>query len=207
APADRQRLLPPGHQRDLLPGRDPAAAVLQPRRGGGGELRRHRCRHRPRARPRLRRPGRAVRRRRQPPRLVDCGRQAGLRGQVAGAGEAVRRVRAPHPAGRARQRQPHRRREHRRPGRAHHRPQGVRHQPGWRGVAGGPAHPVPQLGARVAHEAAQGAGAPVPHHRPAQPRRVPRQHRAQPRRVPRGLRDAAGRRSLARARGPRPDLV
>ena len=32
APADRQRLLPPGHQRDLLPGRHPPAAVLQPRR-------------------------------------------------------------------------------------------------------------------------------------------------------------------------------
>ena len=31
-PADRQRLLPPGHERDLLPGRDPAEAVLLARR-------------------------------------------------------------------------------------------------------------------------------------------------------------------------------
>ena len=32
AAADRQRLLQPRHQRDLLPGGDPAAAVLRPRR-------------------------------------------------------------------------------------------------------------------------------------------------------------------------------
>ena len=38
----------------------------------------------------------------------------------------------------------------------------------------------------LAHQAPQGAGAAVPHHRPAQPAGVPRQHRAQPRRVPRG---------------------
>ena len=72
AAADRQRLLQPRHQRDLLPGRDPAAAVLQPRRRRGRELRRHRRGDRPRDRPRLRRPGRAVRRRRQPQRLVDA---------------------------------------------------------------------------------------------------------------------------------------
>ena len=71
AAADRQRLLQPGHQRDLLPGRDPPEAVLQPGRRAGGELRRHRRGDRPRDRPRLRRPGRAVRRRRQPQRLVD----------------------------------------------------------------------------------------------------------------------------------------
>lgn len=47
----------------------------------------------------------------------------------------------------------------------------------------------------------------VPHDRPAQPRRVPRQHRAQPRRVPRGLRDAAGRRPVARARESGAHLV
>ena len=121
--------------------------------------------------------------------------------------EAVRRVRAAHAAGRARQRQPHRRREHRRPRRPDHRPQGVRHQQGRQRLARRAPHPVPQLGARVAHQAPQGAGAAVPHHRPAQPGRVPRQHRAQPRRVPRGLRHAARRRPLARARGSRPDLV
>ena len=63
AAADRQRLLQPRHQRDLLPGRHPAEAVLLPRRRPGRELRRHRCRHRPRDRARLRRPGCAVRRR------------------------------------------------------------------------------------------------------------------------------------------------
>ena len=42
---------------------------------------------------------------------------------------------------------------------------------------------------------------------PAQPAGVPRQHRAQPRRVPRHLRHRAGRRAVARARGPRPHLV
>ena len=71
----------------------------------------------------------------------------------------------------------------------------------------GPREGVPELGLLLAHQAAQGAGAAVPHHRPPQPARVPRQHRAQPRRVPRGLRDDRGRRALARPRGPRPDLV
>ena len=70
-----------------------------------------------------------------------------------------------------------------------------------------PAAAVPQLGLRVAHQAPQGAGDAVPHHRPAQPPGVPRQHRPQPRRVPRGLRRTARRRPLARPRGPRPHLV
>ena len=56
--ADGQRLLQPRHQRDRLPGRHPAAAVLRRRRRRRRELRRHRRRHRPRDRPRLRRPGR-----------------------------------------------------------------------------------------------------------------------------------------------------
>ena len=51
-------------ERDRLPGRDPAAAVLRPERRSGGELRRHRRGHRPRDRPRLRRSGPPVRRRR-----------------------------------------------------------------------------------------------------------------------------------------------
>ena len=61
--ADGQRLLQPGHERDRLPGRDPAAAVLRPRGRRRRQLRRHRRGHRPRDRPRLRRPGLAVRRR------------------------------------------------------------------------------------------------------------------------------------------------
>ena len=78
---------------------------------------------------------------------------------------------------------------------------------GRRGVDRRAAHALPQLGARVAHQAAHGAGAAIPHDRPAQPGRVPRQHRAQPRRVPRGVRDPGGRRAVARAGGARPDLV
>ena len=45
---------------------------------GGRELRRHRRGDRPRDRSRVRRPGRAVRRRRQSPRLVDARRQGGV---------------------------------------------------------------------------------------------------------------------------------
>ena len=129
AAADRQRLLQPRHQRDLLPGRHPAEAVLLPGRRAGRELRRHRRGHRPRDRPRLRRPGRAVRRRRQPQRLVDARRQGRVRGEVEGAHRAVRRLRAAQPARRARQRLAHRRREHRRPRRPDHRPHGVPHRP------------------------------------------------------------------------------
>ena len=124
--APRQRLLQADHQRDLLPGRHPAAALLRPGRPGGRELRRHRRRDRSRDRARLRRPGRTVRRRRQPQRLVDRRRQGGVRGEVEGADRAVRRVRAPQPPRRARQRRADRRREHRRPRWAHHRPQGLR---------------------------------------------------------------------------------
>ena len=73
------------------------AGILQkpffsPDADAGRELRRHRRGHRPRDRARLRRPGRAVRRRRQPQRLVDRRRQGGLRGEVEGADRAVRRA-------------------------------------------------------------------------------------------------------------------
>ena len=70
-PADGQRLLQPRHERDRLPRRHPAAAVLRPRGRGRGQLRRDRRGHRPRDRPRVRRPGLAVRRPGQPQRLVD----------------------------------------------------------------------------------------------------------------------------------------
>ena len=69
----------PGHERDRLPGSDPAAAVLRRRRRRRRQLRRHRRGHRPRDRPRLRRPGRQVRRRRQPGRLVDRRRPRRIR--------------------------------------------------------------------------------------------------------------------------------
>ena len=74
--ADGERLLQPADERDRVPGRDPAAAVLRRRGRRRGELRRDRRRDRPRDRPRLRRPGRQVRRRRQPARLVDRRRTA-----------------------------------------------------------------------------------------------------------------------------------
>ena len=54
----------PGHERDRVPGRDPAAAVLRRRRRRRRQLRRDRRGHRPRDRPRVRRPGLQVRRRR-----------------------------------------------------------------------------------------------------------------------------------------------
>ena len=56
----------PRHERDRVPGRDPAAAVLRRRRRRRRQLRRHRRGDRARDRPRLRRPGQQVRRRRQP---------------------------------------------------------------------------------------------------------------------------------------------
>ena len=70
--ADGERLLQLHQQRDRVPGRHPAAAVLQSRGRRRGELRRHRRRDRPRDQPRLRRPGQQVGRRRQPAQLVDA---------------------------------------------------------------------------------------------------------------------------------------
>ena len=69
--ADRQRLLQPARERDRVPGRDPAAAVLRPEGRRRRQLRRHRRRDRPRDQPRLRRPGPQVRRQGQAARLVD----------------------------------------------------------------------------------------------------------------------------------------
>ena len=66
---------------------------------------------------------------------------------------------------------------------------------------------VHELELLLAHQAAQGAGAAVPHHRPALAAGVPRQHRAQPRRVPRRVRHHRGRRALDRPGRPGPDLV
>ena len=71
--ADGERLLQPVDERDGLPGRHPAAAVLQPGGGQAGQLRRHRHGHGPRADARLRRRGAAVRRQGQPARLVVAG--------------------------------------------------------------------------------------------------------------------------------------
>ncbi len=60
--ANRQCLLQPAHERDRVPGRHPAAALLQHGSGRCSELRRHWRSHRPRNQPWLRRPGSQVRR-------------------------------------------------------------------------------------------------------------------------------------------------
>ena len=132
-PADGQRVLQPRAERDRVPGRHPAAAVLRRRRRRRRQLRRDRCRHRPRDRPRVRRPGVQVRRRRAPRGLVDGRRPRGVRVAHQGADRPVLGV-LPRPAGRVapRERRAHHRREHRRPRRAVHRvhaPTGSRSAP------------------------------------------------------------------------------
>ena len=72
----------PRHERDRVPGRDPAAAVLRRRRRRRRELRRDRRGDRARDRARLRRPGQQVRRRRQPHRLVGAGGPRGVRARA-----------------------------------------------------------------------------------------------------------------------------
>ena len=78
--ADGQRVLQRHQQRDHVPGRHPAAAVLRSRCRRCDQLRRDRRGDRPRDQPRLRRPGPQVGRRRQPARLVDAGRREEVRG-------------------------------------------------------------------------------------------------------------------------------
>ena len=78
--ANRQRRESAGDERDELPGRDPAAAVLRSEPPGGDGLRLDRRDHRPRDQPQLRRPGRAVRLHRQAPQLVDAGGLRALQG-------------------------------------------------------------------------------------------------------------------------------
>ena len=92
--ADGQRVLRPDAQRDGVPGRHPAAAVLQRRSLDRGEPRRHRHGRRPRAHARLRRSGRAVRRRRQPHELVAARDREAVQAAHAVRGRPVRRVRA-----------------------------------------------------------------------------------------------------------------
>ena len=57
----RQRLCELRQQRDRLPGRLSAGAAFRRRRRSGGQLRRHRLRHRPRDQPSFRRPGQQFR--------------------------------------------------------------------------------------------------------------------------------------------------
>ena len=148
----------PGHERDRLPGSDPAAAVLRRRSRRRGELRRYRRGDRPRDRPRLRRPGCQVRRRRQPGRLVDRRRPRRVRFPHKGSHRAVRGVHPSRPRRRPpRQRRVHRRGEHRRSRWPVHRAArlpavtegrgGARHRRPDRGAAG-----VLRLGSGVAHE-------------------------------------------------------
>ena len=111
--ADGQRLLQPAHERDRVPGRHPAAAVLRSRSRPGLELRRHRRGHRPRDAARLRRPGQPVRRRGQQQQLVDRSRPEEIPGSHRQAGRAVRRLRGGRQPARQRTADPGR--EHRRP--------------------------------------------------------------------------------------------
>ncbi len=111
-PAHRQRLLQPGAQRDRLPRRHPAAALLRYGRRRRDELRRHRRRHRPRDGPRLRRPGPSVRCQGRAARLVDEVRRRRVRAPGHGPGGALRRGRS---AARSQgERRADARREHRR---------------------------------------------------------------------------------------------
>ena len=91
-PADRQRVLQRHQERDRVPGRHPAGAVLRRQGRSGAELRRHRCGHRPRNDARLRRLGQPVRRQRQLRQLVDRRRPQGLYRAYRPAGRAVRRL-------------------------------------------------------------------------------------------------------------------
>ena len=195
-PADGQRLLQPGPERDRLPRRDPAAPVLRRRRRRRGQLRRHRRGHRARGRPRLRRPGLAVRRHRHAAQLVDRRGPRGLPGPRRRPHRPVRRARDPRRPRPQGQRRAHRRREHRRPRRAHHRLLGLPH------LARRPAGPrdrrphrraavLPRLGAGLARAVPPGRGRAAARPRPAQPDGPARQRRPQPHRVPRGLRGDA----------------
>ncbi|MCE9573293.1 MAG: hypothetical protein K8W52_09060 [Deltaproteobacteria bacterium] len=109
---DGQRLLRSEPERHGVPGRHPAAAVLQPGRVGGREPRRHGHGRRPRADPRLRRSGRAVRRRRQSQDLVGERDRGQVQGQDPVRRRPVQRLRGG--ARREAQRRQHPGREHRR---------------------------------------------------------------------------------------------
>ena len=111
--ADGERVIQPHEQRDHVPRRHPAAAVLRRRCRRCDQLRRDRRGDRPRDQPRLRRPGPQVGRRRQPARLVDGRGCEEVRGARDQARRAVRVLHAA--AGHEDQRPPDDGREHRRP--------------------------------------------------------------------------------------------
>ena len=119
-PADGQRLLQPAAERDRVPGRDPAAAVLRSERRRRDELRRHRRGDRPRDDPRLRRPGQPLRTR--PATSRTGGRRPMRKGFEARTDKLVEQFNGYEALpGPARQRQADARREHRRPRRPQHR--------------------------------------------------------------------------------------
>ena len=92
---DRERLLQRHAERDRVPRRDPAAALLRSQGRSGDQLWRHRRRDRPRDQPRLRRPGPQVQRRRRLEGLVDGGGRGQVQGQDRQARRAVLGVRTP----------------------------------------------------------------------------------------------------------------
>jgi hypothetical protein len=147
--------------------------------------------HRPRDRARLRRPGQPLRRPGQPGRLVDRRRPGRVRRAGASAHRPVRRLRARGAGRPSRQRRAHRGREHRRPGRHHHRPQGLPAEPeGPRRpcstgspAASGCSSAGARCGGRWCATPSRSAGWPST----LTPARVPGQRGAQPRRVPRDV--------------------
>jgi putative endopeptidase len=132
--ADRERLRQPAVERDRLPGRDPAAALLRSQCRSGGQLRRHRRGHRPRNQPPFRRPGIEVRSHRQHEGMVDSGRCRAVQEVHGQPSQPVRRLRAA--AGLEDQRGADARREHRRSGRSHHRLRCLQDEPRRQGSAG-----------------------------------------------------------------------
>ena len=173
---------PIDQERDRLPRRDPAAAVLRADRRRGRQLWRDRRRDRARDGPRLRRSGLQVGRHRHAAQLVDrCG-PCGVRRADRRSGCPVRRFLPARRRRNLRQRAPDAGREHRRPGRAQPRLSRVQAQPRWQGRQGDRRPDrrsalLSRLGAGVAFGTARGKLSPAAARRSAQPRGIPRQRR------------------------------
>ncbi len=198
-------------QRDRLPGRHPAAAVLRCEGRRRHQLRLDRRGDRPRDQPWLRRCRQPGRRRRTPAQLVDRRGPPALRREDEGAGRAVRRVRAG--ARLSRQRRVDARREHRRQLGPLDRVQGISDLAARPAVAGDRredrrAALLRRLRDDLAQQGPRRAGHPARQVRSALAGRIPRERdAAQPGAVLRGVRGQAGRRDVSAARAARDDLV
>jgi len=210
---DRQCLLPVDEERDRVPGRDSAAALLRSECGSRGELRRHRRGDRTRDHPRIRRPGTQVRRRRHAARLVGRGRRREVRSAGFEVRRAVRVVPVPTAARPSHHRQADHGREHRRPRRNPARARGLSHlaqgsaRAGARRLHRRPAR-IPRMGAGVAHDVPRRRAAHLSHDQLSLPRHGPRVRApAQRRRLVRRVRRERGRQELRQARRARAHLV